>query len=147
MNILKRKIKDLNVHFRIEKSKWDLVTKKCKDLRISNSQFIRYCIDILLNKRAENELKITKSQIDSWVYAQMLNKDQIILTSRQLRKIGVNLNQASKALNRIAKFSSLSNTEKNDILMQSELIYTFYTDIQNKYKYLQTLLKKTQEVN
>lgn len=100
---MKKVKKTKTAKFRIEQKKWDLLTKKCKELRLTNSQFLRYCVNILLNMSPEKELDFKENTIDRFRFYKMLNRDRFVKNSYELRKIGVNLNQYTYALNKLLR--------------------------------------------
>lgn len=73
--------------------------KKCKELNVSISQLLRLSMDVFIGNDETKELEYTHQTVDKKLYRKILNEDRWIENSRQLRSIGVNLNQAVKNLN------------------------------------------------
>lgn len=73
--------------------------EKCNELNVSISQLLRMSMDVFIGNDETKELEYTRQTIDKRRYKKILNEDRWIEYSRQLRRIGVNLNQAVKNLN------------------------------------------------
>lgn len=91
--------KDSRIYIRINSNKKKKYLEKCAHYNISGTQYIRSAIDVFIGDNAYKEYELHPQTIDKRKYKKMLNEDRWIENSRQLRRIGVNLNQAVKNLN------------------------------------------------
>ncbi len=121
-NRLKRRIaekghrmKDKRIIIRISNSDYQQFKKKCKFYEVTQSAFLRSCIKRLINKNPKEEFQLKEQLCDKFRFAKALNEHALENFARQIRYVGTNINQQTRAINIIKKSPNLSQFQINEL--------------------------------
>ena len=141
-------MKDQRIKIRIDKKRYEKFKEKCSELNVTMSAYIRSCIDILLNLNPEKEFQLKKDLSDKNRFRKVINETSLNNFSRELRRIGINLNQTTKSLNYLCKSPFISqplideigeiinsnNILRKEITIKIHESNSLLKDIKNYYK-------------
>ena len=123
-------MKDKRIRVRISNSNYNEFKKKCEFYEVTQSAFLRSCIKRLINKTPKEEFQLKEQLCDKFRFAKALNEHAWKNFARQVRYVGTNINQQTRAINIIKKSPNLSQFQIAELEKYQKELQECLSDLQ-----------------